>query len=834
MTIEPLIEALANGTAVAFVGAGASAASGFPLWRDFLRELFEHAKSISEQHPGREADEWARTQEFLKDDFLLAAEMLQRELPVPTFAKFIQDRLGRTCEPNDIHRSIARLPFSLALTVNFDRLLEASYPNHPCFTWKHHDAIFSAIRMSQFAVVKLHGSTDDVESIRLTRTQYRASTFETPEFNECLKTLLTWRTFLFIGYSLRDSDLLHLIDSTRLRFGQRFGPHYAIMPEHEVDSKFERYLKEALGIVVIPYPGTRDEATSNVVGILKKLSGEVAKKRHRTQGFDLSDPQVSRADAAQRLLNYAAKLTGSVRGDVCLIERDSRPELNRIAKYPEKSKDLPPIDPDSVISSVFLQANTDATKDYMYLPDVSKAAEELQRLSFLAAKYVVCDTDVRSELACPIIADGRRVGVLNLEATLADAYTVDHIQVAQRLAAELGQIHLQAEQRRREEARLEEFYTDPARFNELLQKSLLVSFMGHDFILYEIDYEKKALIAHHEGDTEAPLVYGFSEKSLLTKVFMNPGIEELSVEDADEELKITPIEDRPSWLNERGTKRYNIKGPVYACRVRVAGHTVAVLVTWLKEAMDLAKRGSRGQMLAEFRASCRQAQRLAGVIANDFYDKDGSRAERMLDRLYEGLRLADHSDIWRLDHLADPVFREGVIGALMLGVIGPATGLRRVRVWRTDEIDEDSKLPKNFVCVDSLTQKGAATKPGNQERGAYKSNVSKGGDIYSRHTISRYRNDPYAKWQHPKMLGGVADVNSERLDKDPAGSWIVAPVVRHDWLLGFISADSHEWIDGSAKERSAKDQREIALQCRFLDVISDLAQYVLLRKWFEK
>jgi hypothetical protein len=48
---------------------------------------------------------------------------------------------------------------------------------------------------------------------------------------------------------------------------------------------------------------------------------------------------------------------------------------------------------------------------------------------------------------------------------------------------------------------------------------------------------------------------------------------------------------------------------------------------------------------------------------------------------------------------------------------------------------------------------------------------------------------------------GQKDINAEKLDKDPMGPWIVAPIVRPtnfgeapegSELLGFISADSHQ------------------------------------------
>jgi hypothetical protein len=271
MIDEPLVRALAEDEAVAFVGSGASIPSGLPDWRNFLEQMLIYARSLPNV-------DWTRTAKLLKDgDFLLAAEMLQRELPLPTFTRFIVSTFGKPeFKPNDIHRSIARLPFSLAITTNIDTLLEAAYGSPPTGSWRDPDAVFNAIRSRTFAVVKLHGSVSDPLSARLTRTHYRDGALTNPEFNECIKDLLTWKTFLFIGYSLRDSDLLYLIDEARVRFGRKFGPHYAIMPQDEADPIFQAYLRDALSIETICYERDRedkDSPTREVVRILKELAG---------------------------------------------------------------------------------------------------------------------------------------------------------------------------------------------------------------------------------------------------------------------------------------------------------------------------------------------------------------------------------------------------------------------------------------------------------------------------------------------------------------------------------------------------------------------------------
>jgi hypothetical protein len=757
--------------------------------------------------------------------------MLQRELPSRVFTGYIESVFGKAVQPSVIHRSIARLPFSLALTTNFDVLLEAAYQRPASFTWRDTDAVFNAIRSKKFAIVKLHGSVNDVESIRLTRTHYRDITFANPEFNECLKSLLTWKTLLFIGYSLRDSDLLHLVDEARLRFGKKFGPHYAIMPADEADDKFRRYLKDAFAIEVIEYdaaPDKPDEATAKVAAILRNLAGQVARVRFQAGGVLLSQSSATRAQAAQGVLESAVALTGSIRGDVCLMADDTDPQLKRVASYPSTRSGfaLPPIDHDSVIGTAFLQANANLNKDYIYLRDVSEARSDLEANGYPGAHYVVCDMDVRSELAYPIVADGRRVGTLNLEANVVDAYTEDHVFVVRKIVEELGRVYIQAERRRMRSIPLAGFYREPSRFDALLKKSRLIQALGHEFILYEIDHESKRLLAHHTNSSQ-PFFYGFDSKSLATKAFIER--HEILVEDAQQELAIPP-EMRTSWLNEQGIERFRITGPVFACPVRLGGQTEAVLVTWMNAERRKLPDDVTTPLLDLFRSSCRQVVRLASLVANDRFGTDLLRADRFLEELYGRLGNIDHGKVWSRSDLANSNFRAAILSALVETLVVEMTGLKRVRVWKaittmTDEKRGDrAKRPGGFQCVRSLSCEEYTT-PGKRVWDAYVGCQSNAEDIYCRYTISRYSHDPFARWQHPAMFGRP-DPNCSVLDKDPSGSWIVAPIVRKEKLLGFISADNHQQLNGP-KQVGDPDFREIAQQCRIMNIVADLTQYVL-------
>ena len=207
-----------------------------------------------------------------------------------------------------------------------------------------------------------------------------------------------------------------LMDEARIRFGTKFGPHYAIMPRSEVEGKFSDYLRDALSIECIEYDvDERREAgyETRVVGILRDLAGKVATLSHETHKARIENFPITQKQAAQFVINDTVGLTGSIRGEVCMISSDINPELSRVAVVSSNeasANDLPPLGPDSVIHTAFLQSSALSGRDYIYIEDVSHATEELRGAGYLNAHYLRCDSAVKSELAYPIIADGRRVG----------------------------------------------------------------------------------------------------------------------------------------------------------------------------------------------------------------------------------------------------------------------------------------------------------------------------------------------------------------------------------------------------------------------------------------
>jgi hypothetical protein len=194
--------------------------------------------------------------------------------------------------------------------------------------------------------------------------------------------------------------------------------------------------------------------------------------------------------------------------------------------------------------------------------------------------------------------------------------------------------------------------------------------------------------------------------------------------------------------------------------------------------------------------------------------------------MYVKLEPVDQGKVWETENLKNPEFCENILDALVQAVLLPEVGLKRIRVWQAADWSETGE-PMTFRISKRLTTEDIE----DQEPKKYVTGKAFSADnVYTRYTISRYRQDPFAKWQHPAMFG-EADPRVPDLDKDPQGSWIVAPIVKigrvKTELRGFVSADMHVPTEKGPKDQRSDDPREITLQCRVLDVVCDLAQYVL-------
>lgn len=211
--------ALRNEEASAFVGAGLSRGAGYVDWKGLLQEF---------------ADDLKLDLEVETDLTLVAQYHLNRELGrsrVRLHQKLVAE-FGKKVSPSRAHVALAKLPVDVIWTSNYDSLVEDSLRaagKKPRI--KNSSSTLTELgQRGDCTVYKLHGDLTDPQTIVLTRDDYRDYVRKFPMFRDRLRSDLSERTFLFLGFSFTDPHLDLILNELRLAFGEgEQREHFVIM-----------------------------------------------------------------------------------------------------------------------------------------------------------------------------------------------------------------------------------------------------------------------------------------------------------------------------------------------------------------------------------------------------------------------------------------------------------------------------------------------------------------------------------------------------------------------------------------------------------------------------
>lgn len=236
-------------TLTPFVGAGLSIQAGLPGWADLLRSIV-----LTDVRPALEAALEAA-------DFEQAAEIVADALGAQTFNTRLEAAFACDPDPAVLARSavrhIPRIADEVALTTNFDRVLEAAFKmaGHPfgphdvyCGTQIH--ALSNAIQARQRILYKLHGDFQQPGTRVLTLTEYvHAYGGSDPDaldeklpLPQALRQITSNRSLLFLGCSLAGDRTTRVL----ARVGRDLPgtKHFALLAEAEHTAPRLRRLAE--------------------------------------------------------------------------------------------------------------------------------------------------------------------------------------------------------------------------------------------------------------------------------------------------------------------------------------------------------------------------------------------------------------------------------------------------------------------------------------------------------------------------------------------------------------------------------------------------------------
>jgi hypothetical protein len=284
LAIEELEKNLKQGDTCALVGAGMSVSSGYPSWSKLLEMMKQKAvKGLFRMAPPKTIARVSRQPDILLDssqiqlvgsssnsninsDALWQAELYKQYFHEGEYPKFLQDLfqpIEMTKEAQQKLLSVAGLGFRHIFTTNYDNSMEWAFketkPDYRVLDWnKREDSsefLAASKRKSHSYYVYLHGRYTNPGEIILTESDYLRRYYYSDEAKLTLFSVFMSHPIVFIGFSLSDPEITHLLRITRGFTRSSNFQHYAILPLVSLSDEFitRKYLNDKYGINPIFY-----------------------------------------------------------------------------------------------------------------------------------------------------------------------------------------------------------------------------------------------------------------------------------------------------------------------------------------------------------------------------------------------------------------------------------------------------------------------------------------------------------------------------------------------------------------------------------------------------
>lgn len=208
--------ALHEGTGAIFVGAGVSKAAGYPTWAELL-------KDIGEELGVRSSD--------IHDLAALAQWHISESGGATRVRNVIRQEIGQDLDVPAALEVIARLPVRQIWTTNYDRLVERAFAaiSRPIDVVSGAGDLALKARPGAARLYKMHGSIDRLDDIVISTDDYELYRSRRGAFLPLLQAHLSSMSLLFVGLSLTDPNIRHVLSLIRESFTDVPPEHFAIV-----------------------------------------------------------------------------------------------------------------------------------------------------------------------------------------------------------------------------------------------------------------------------------------------------------------------------------------------------------------------------------------------------------------------------------------------------------------------------------------------------------------------------------------------------------------------------------------------------------------------------
>lgn len=266
-----LIERIAENQWVLFIGSGVSAScknsrgGSPPDWRGLLLQL---CRLIPDEASRRVGTRFIRNRELVA-----AADHIRHALDqagnlqgyYSTIRAAVEGPPSDKYGPSPLLQVLLDLEPRIVFTTNYDKLFETASENGFATHQFSTRGLSDDLRRGEPVLVKLHGTTDAINDIVLTRTDYARVMRDGKLVFDVLNALSLTSTILFVGYSLDDPDIQLVLQSVG-RLGLSPEAHFMLTSEPRSPSRIPVF-KESYGVTVLPYSGGRRKGLEALMGL---------------------------------------------------------------------------------------------------------------------------------------------------------------------------------------------------------------------------------------------------------------------------------------------------------------------------------------------------------------------------------------------------------------------------------------------------------------------------------------------------------------------------------------------------------------------------------------
>lgn len=224
---------LKNNEGCLFVGAGATIASGMPLWGNITDEMLANL----------EIDKNELTFDIINEYGLentIIAQFYQNQIGKHQFNAFLSSHLENKYKNNDLLNELLKLPFKNIWTTNFDDAIEKELIrlSHSYISLYHEDDM-NQISNYDNIIYKVNGTRNHQKDLIFTKENFEKIRLSRVKILEKLKRVLMTKSFLFVGYSFNDRVVLDCIAELKSVF-ENLPRHYCFMERKQLGSIEEK------------------------------------------------------------------------------------------------------------------------------------------------------------------------------------------------------------------------------------------------------------------------------------------------------------------------------------------------------------------------------------------------------------------------------------------------------------------------------------------------------------------------------------------------------------------------------------------------------------------